>query len=389
MDRLAADRLIAGAPVAPAPSRLERARPLLLVVIYGNPDFYPPTVNAVRMFADHFRVKILARNMGERFVRWPDGVTLGRLGELTPVPAREVAPAYRKLAEFRAFIQAVRAEIASSAPAAVYAYDSHAFVAAMPRRPRRNWPPVILHMHELPEPDRLKPWSLGRRVAATAMRRAGGAAEIVFPEAARAEHWRAAAGVKRRPSIVPNCASREFFAPPADWGTRIARRFFSRRAILAGTLGATNGQAEAIRAMALIGGSGRLEIVGDGGAGITAELARLARELGMDGRVQIRGWLPHGEVSARLDDASLGLVLYKPATLNLEYSASATNKLFEYAAAGLPVVAPDLGNYRRLLSGESWVEFADPGDPRSIADAIARVLADGTRYAAMSRAGGG
>ncbi|MGH7924202.1 MAG: glycosyltransferase, partial [Candidatus Binatus sp.] len=65
---------------------------------------------------------------------------------------------------------------------------------------------------------------------------------------------------------------------------------------------------------------------------------------------------------------------------------SASNKLFEYAAMGLPVVVPERASYREFLGDAEWVTYADIEEPKSIARAINSIFADGERYAAMSRA---
>jgi glycosyltransferase involved in cell wall biosynthesis len=49
-------------------------------------------------------------------------------------------------------------------------------------------------------------------------------------------------------------------------------------------------------------------------------------------------------------------------------------------------VVPDRASYREMLGGEPWVELVDETDPRSIAAAITRILADRTRYDARCRA---
>jgi glycosyltransferase involved in cell wall biosynthesis len=76
--------------------------------------------------------------------------------------------------------------------------------------------------------------------------------------------------------------------------------------------------------------------------------------------------------------------MYKPVSKKLEYIASATNKLFEYAACGLPAIVPDLSNYRDFLRGEEWVAYADPYDPVSIANAAESILANRGEYARRS-----
>jgi len=73
-------------------------------------------------------------------------------------------------------------------------------------------------------------------------------------------------------------------------------------------------------------------------------------------------------------------------SFNWTFSASATNKLYEYAACGLPALVPDRASYREVLGAEPWVEFVDETDPRSIAAAITRILSDRAGYDARCRA---
>jgi glycosyltransferase involved in cell wall biosynthesis len=130
----------------------------------------------------------------------------------------------------------------------------------------------------------------------------------------------------------------------------------------------------------------RMRVIGNYRAEFGASFNALARQLGVADRVSLDGWLPLDELRARASHASVGLSIYKPVTKSLEYVASASNKLFEYAAMGLPVVVPDRASYRDFLGDAEWVTYADVEEPESIAQAITLIFADHERYVAMSRA---
>jgi glycosyltransferase involved in cell wall biosynthesis len=66
---------------------------------------------------------------------------------------------------------------------------------------------------------------------------------------------------------------------------------------------------------------------------------------------------------------------------SLSERLSLPNKLFEYMAAGVPVVASDLPEIRRVVVEEGFGELCDPGDPSSIASAIRRILEEPDREA--------
>ena len=112
----------------------------------------------------------------------------------------------------------------------------------------------------------------------------------------------------------------------------------------------------------------------------------LARELGVADRVSMDGWLRQDDLIARVSAVGRDCRCTSRCRRDLEYLGSASNKLFEYAAMGLPVVVPNRESYRDFLNDAEWVTYADVEQPESIARAIASIFADRERYAAMSRA---
>ena len=358
----------------------------LLITLYSNPDYYPPTVYAVRILSSYFRIHILCRNMEKPFQDWPAGVTIERFGKYASVGDKEAAGACAKLIEYAKFVARARVLIKEIRPALVYAYDPHAFVASIVGRMVGSSTPVIFHQHELPEMRSLSWASLQGWVVWAALRGTKSADATVFPEKYRAREWLMAAGDSRAPIIVPNCPDQSYFPAPADWSGTIAERYCAREAVYVGSVGADNGHLEALRAIAIADGNVRLRVIGSFRPEFETNFNKLARELGVTKRISLDGWIAHDEVPARRSGSSAGLSLYKPVTKNLEYMGSASNKLFEYAAMGMPVVVPDRASYRDFLGDAEWVTYADVEQPASIARAIDSIFADRERYIAMSRA---
>ena len=361
-------------------------KPRLLITIYANPDYYPPTVYAVRILTGYFRVHILCRNMAEPIQEWPADVTIERFGEYASPREKEAASASAKLIEYAKFVARTRALVKQMQPAIVYSYDPHALVASIVGRVGGRSTPLIFHLHELPETAGLSWTSLQTWVVKAALRGTRSADAAMFPEKYRARHWLTAAGDSRAPIIVPNCPDRSYFPAPADWSETIAMRYRAREVVYVGYASADNGHLEGLRALAMMEAEIRMRVIGGYRPDFEASFNALARELGVTQRVGLDGWLALDELRTRASRASVGLSLHKPATKNLEYLGSASNKLFEYAAMGLPVVVPDRASYRDFLGDAEWVTYADIEDPGSIARAITSIFADRERYAAMSRA---
>jgi glycosyltransferase involved in cell wall biosynthesis len=148
-----------------------------------------------------------------------------------------------------------------------------------------------------------------------------------------------------------------------------------RTIIYAGQLYPWKGVGTLVRALSRLPGA-RLKLVG----GLSAEdpdaaaLRALAGDLGVLGRLQLVGFLPHAEVADALAGASVAVVPL-PDNPMARYFTSPL-KLFEYMAAGLPIVASDLPALREVLRPDENALLVPPDDSEALADAIGRLLAD-------------
>ncbi len=96
------------------------------------------------------------------------------------------------------------------------------------------------------------------------------------------------------------------------------------------------------------------------------------------------GWADRPTVAAQLAQARVGIVMFGP---HPNHMAVRSNKLFEYMAAGLPVVAPDFPAWRALIEETGCGVVADPTRPEAIATAIETLLRDRAGALAMGERG--
>lgn len=117
-----------------------------------------------------------------------------------------------------------------------------------------------------------------------------------------------------------------------------------------------------------------LVIGGHPGEADLARLRGLAQAGGLEGRVEFTGLVPPPDVGAHLQRADV-LVLPNPAhTISARYTSPL--KLFEYMAAGRPIVASDLPAIREIIQDGRNGLLVEPGNPGALARGVRRVLGD-------------
>jgi len=108
-------------------------------------------------------------------------------------------------------------------------------------------------------------------------------------------------------------------------------------------------------------------------------------------RVRYLGWLQPKDIYKHLQTADIGLVCLHP---DPRYVVGWPVKLFEYMAAGLPVIASNFPLWQEIVEGNNCGICVDPLNPKAIAEAIeylvthseeARKMGENGRRAVMEK----
>jgi len=137
-----------------------------------------------------------------------------------------------------------------------------------------------------------------------------------------------------------------------------------------------------LRALSRLPGLPGLIVGGLSGESDLDRVRRLALDLGVGDRVRFTGQVEPSLVASLLADATI-LVLPTVATPSAVYTSPL--KLFEYFAAGKPVIASDLPPIREIVrDGDNGLLFT-PGDADALAAAIRRLRDDETLASSIGR----
>lgn len=178
-------------------------------------------------------------------------------------------------------------------------------------------------------------------------------------------------GSRGKIHVVPNGVSPERFAKAASAGFPGADDKFTVGFV--GTLKAWHGLSALVEAFALLHArhpATRLLIVGDGpeSANLKADLA--AR--GLENAAQLTGAVSAAEVPALLAAMDVAVAPYP----KLDQFYFSPLKVYEYLAAGRPVVASRLGQLETLIENEVTGLLVAPGDAQALAGALERILSE-------------
>ena len=102
------------------------------------------------------------------------------------------------------------------------------------------------------------------------------------------------------------------------------------------------------------------------------------------GHVTYHGFLSANEAFRKVENSLAGIVTYLPYANHIE---AQPNKLFEYMAAGVPVIASHFPLWRDIVEGNGTGICVDPESPQEIADALAFLADNPEKAKAMGQKG--
>jgi glycosyltransferase involved in cell wall biosynthesis len=181
-------------------------------------------------------------------------------------------------------------------------------------------------------------------------------------------------------------ADTERFVPTASGALPWTKHAGTIDCVFAGAFRTWHGAIQLVEAIRLLQTQGqsafRGVLIGDGPERPAAERAAA----GLDG-ITFTGAVAHERMPAALAAGDIGVAPFdvaqhSPLTLGFYWSPL---KIFEYMAAGLPVVAPAIPRLQRLVANAAQGVLYQPATPHALAEALT-TLSDASRRAALGAA---
>ena len=270
-----------------------------------------------------------------------------------------------------AFLVVFVRRILQLAPDVIHAHDAAMLLPGIVAR-RLTGTPLVYDSHELATsvPYRDRAWErfveLIEAVAVPRCRR------VITVSDGIADRLRERYGLARRPSVVRNVSALHANGRPARLRERLGLEPGARLVLHQGAPATGRGGETLIRALARLDPAVRLVFLGTGEPGMAERLHALAGEVGVAERVRFLPSLPLGDLLSATAEADVGVSLLQDTCEN--HRLALPNKVFDYIAAGVPVVASDLPELRGLIRGYGVGWTAQPDDPVDVARALERAL---------------
>ncbi len=191
---------------------------------------------------------------------------------------------------------------------------------------------------------------------------------VVVPSRQLADFVRSRGVPAKRVRVIPNAADPARYDPRIVARRRASGEFRERFVVgFVGSLKPWHGIDQLMKAFRILyrRWSGyRLLIVGDGP--LRPQLERTARDMGIAGAVEFTGGVGPSEVPALLARMDAAVAPYAP----LKGFYFSPIKIYEYMAAGVPIVASDIGQISEVLDHGKTALLQKPGAVRELAERI-------------------
>jgi glycosyltransferase involved in cell wall biosynthesis len=352
--------------------------PLIQIIFYNDPDGYPPIVNGIRVLAQAgWQVEVLCRDSTENWnVAYPAEAKVIRIG----------AEGRGSWQEYMAFVTRVL-RYGSKHASLIYAHDMHALVparmlATIYRRP------LVYHSHDFAEEHQSMP--MGSRIVYAFQKRfARMTDQVIIPDADRAKVISRALRLKREPLIVANAPLDRPLTTSSILHQVLAARnhYFEKILFRQGRIGVGHAIEATLRSIPYWSKQNwGFVVMGIGEPSYVEKLKRDAHELGIDRQFVVLPPVGYDQVAEFTTGANFGHALYEPIHINNVHITTASNKIMEYMAAGLPLLASNTSAMREFVNQYKCGLLAQENVPESIAAAVNTLFGDSEQVDRMGRA---
>lgn len=348
---------------------------------YIDPDFYPPTINAILNLAESFdEVIVLSRNNAAEDFPYPANVFLKKIGIKCTVREMEKQSVWQKVHYFLLFCFHFLRLCKSRSTQLVVLYEYQALYAFYLSRNFGGKHKVWYHNHDMPDSNMPK-FSISGYAAKNELEAMKHVDYFSLPSKERMIYYPVLK--KDLPVfILPNYPSKKVYnnLPQQEHDGKEIQIIYQ------GFIGPGRSLEQLMDVLKLKIGNQSLHLILKGS--VTEEYKTSLDKLAVEKEVTDKiTWLPVGpysELPAITAFADIGIGINSN-TDNVSLAlGTASNKIYEYAACGIPVLLYDSPQFREYLGKYDWAFFTD-GSASSLERTILSIIPGLENYKKSAR----
>jgi hypothetical protein len=333
----------------------------ITILIYAHPELYPPTLSAIEELSQITdTIDVVTRNMLASKWEYPKNVRVHYINKKKYVGfGIEKVSFGLKIIHFLKFVMMSHRLIKKNKSKIVLAYDAiplyvaHLLKATLKKQDSLLW----YHNHDVTDLSKANYFS----IMSIASRKQDSAIQNIgmfsLPSKERLVYFKnIPKGVN--PIIIPNYPLKKFYSKHVK---KERKNSNTLKLVYQGSIGKGHGLEDIIRVMnqTINGKKVALHLVGKIRAPYLQQLNDLAKENNVLDRFEYHGMKSFTELPSYLSRFDIGIAIHKPYNITYATGGSASNKIYEYAAIGLPVLLFDNEHYRSYLGATNWSFFTE------------------------------
>ena len=337
----------------------------VVVSIYLHPEYFPPTINAINSLSEICEELVVVTNNNSKddfFIG--NNIKFVKLGQyLSPIEFEQKSLAYKILFFAKFTLTFLKCAISKKTDL-VLMYDSiplfsFFFFCRIIKKSTISW----FHSHDMPMRDKLKKYSIGWFSAEYELKALNKVSIFSLPTSDRLKYYPNISS-KVKYFELPNFPSQKIYNDSNESETQKGDDI---KIIYQGTIGWGHSIEEIVMLLNqdINGKKVSLTLKGKVKADYKEAINKLAESYGVMSKINWIGVGPYKEVQNITKEHHIGIAIH----LGDIPQGTASNKIYEYAACGLPALVYDNEQFRKHLGGYNWAVFTD-GTVASLKSAV-------------------
>lgn len=331
----------------------------LVIGIYYHPEAYPPTLNAVNELSGSFdAIRIVHRPHLKGDWKYPANVTAIPSGRPISAEDQQRASLPRKIFFFLQFVLSLLKQSWIKRPRVILLYDAYALFAYRLIRPLLPFRHILwYHNHDISEIGRERKFSIGWFACKNEKKIFDDIDIFTLPSSERLAYFPMDV-FKGAYFIVPNYPSLKFYGSYY----KANRSLDSIKLIFQGRIGEGHGLEEIIPLLAspVSGKQVSLVLKGHCDERYKQSLIDRAKAADVEDKLTFIGFTPYEEVPKLASGCHVGIGIFAKKEVMHVTLGTASNKLYEYAALGLPILYSKEEHFSRYLDRYNWAFAVEP-----------------------------